>query len=232
MKGRLISVCIVLESSILAIAPVPTLQGTSGTVAFELSSQRLAAHRCQVRARAIVISVGLLAIGLFAALWISRSLETVRARTKALHARNTDMRLVLETMGQGFVMLDRDACMSSERSAILETWLGPSKTRGLLWDYIAGDAPDLREYLVLGWSEVIAGVLPLELALAQMPSRFSRGKKTFDLDYRPTGTDPEYFERMLVVISDITAAVERERAETDEREMAELFSKLMRDREG
>jgi two-component system chemotaxis sensor kinase CheA len=158
--------------------------------------------------------------------------EMVQARTQELNGRNADMRLVLDTMGQGFVTIDHDACMSTERSAILETWLGAPNDARTLWDYIAQSSPDLREYLVLGWYEVTAGVMPLELALAQMPSRFAVGGRSFDLDYRPIGRDGDRFERMLVVVSDISARVERERAEADEHELAALFSHLMRDRVG
>src|SRR5687767_15861595 len=99
------------------------------------------------------------------------------------------MRLVFDTMGQGFVTIDHDARMSCDRSAILETWLGPASAEGTLWDYVSADLPDLREYLVLGWYEVIGGVMPLDLALAQMPSRFAKGGRSFELDYRPIGQD-------------------------------------------
>jgi two-component system chemotaxis sensor kinase CheA len=158
--------------------------------------------------------------------------DTVQTRTTELALRNADMRLVLETMGQGFVTIDHDARMSSERSAILETWLGAPNEAATLWDYVAHSSPDLREYLVLGWYEVSAGVMPLELALAQMPSRFQAGGRSFELDYRPIGREGDSFERMLVVISDITARIERERAAADQHELATLFGHLMRDRAG
>lgn len=158
--------------------------------------------------------------------------DMVQARTKELAVRNADMRLVLDTMGQGFVTIDHDARMSSERSAILETWLGAPDEAATLWDYVARSSPDLREYFVLGWYEVSAGVMPLELSLAQMPSRFDSGGRSFELEYRPIGREGDGFERMLVVISDITARIERERAEADEHELAALFAHLMRDRAG
>jgi two-component system chemotaxis sensor kinase CheA len=158
--------------------------------------------------------------------------EMVQARTQELDNRNADMRLVLETMGQGFVTIDHDARMATERSAILETWLGAPSGTGTIWDYVAQSSPDLREYLVLGWYEVTAGVMPLELALAQMPSRFSASGRSFELDYRPIGREGDRFERMLVVVSDISARVEREHAEADQHELAALFAHLMRDRVG
>jgi len=158
--------------------------------------------------------------------------QMVQARTQELDSRNADMRLVFDTMGQGFVTIDVDAKMFSERSAILETWFGCAGRSAVLWDYVAQETPDLREYFVLGWSEVAAGIMPLELALAQMPSRLVAGNRSFDLDYRPIGRQGDRFERMLVVISDITARIERERAEAEEHELASLFGHLIRDRAG
>ena len=285
------------EGAVVAVAPVRSHEGTTGTLAIELSTSALQASSKQVRQTALAIGAGVLLFGVLAAFWIARSFarrlralaaaatrvsdgdldvdpvpstssdeigvlttafnamvqrlraliehihdsahketerleQMVEERTRELNARNADMRLVLDTMQQGFVTVDREARMGAERSAILESWLGPVGSTTVLWDYIAAASPDLYEYCALGWAEITAGVLPLELAIAQMPSRFDFNGKSFDIEYRPIGREGDHFDRMLIVISDITERMERERAQADEHEMATLFGHLVRDRFG
>jgi len=156
----------------------------------------------------------------------------VALRTHELHARNEDMRLVLSTMGQGFLTVDVDGHMAAERSAILETWLGPAEPGATLWDYIGRVAPQSCAAFEFGYAQAVAGIFPLEVSLGQMPARFVADARTFSVDYYPIDRDGDQFEQMLVVISDVSARVERERAEADEREMGHIFSHVMRDRAG
>jgi two-component system chemotaxis sensor kinase CheA len=160
-------------------------------------------------------------------------LETeVASRTAQLQARNEDMRRVLDQVGQGFLSVDVDGRMSSEHSAILETWFGDPRAHSSLWSYLDGVAPGSGAAFRANWEQVIAGVLPLELSLAQMPQELVVAEQHFSIDYQPIGRRGDSFERMFIVISDVTARVQRRRAEADEREMAQLCSALMRDREG
>jgi two-component system chemotaxis sensor kinase CheA len=156
----------------------------------------------------------------------------VALRTHELHSRNDDMRLVLNTMGQGFLTVDVEGRMAAERSAILDTWLGPAEPGTTLWDYIGRVAPQSQSAFQYGYAQAVAGIFPLEVSLGQMPARFVADGRTFSLDYHPINREGDQFEQMLVVISDISARVERERAEADEREMGQIFAHVMRDRAG
>lgn len=160
-------------------------------------------------------------------------LETlVEARTVELAGRNDDMRRVLNNVGQGFVTLDLDARMSRERSAILETWFGPTPESGLLTDYLAKVDPAMAQWFTVCWQAVLDGMLPLSVAIAQLPRRVVSSGRHFELDYRPLLTAGGELERVVVVVSDVTEAVERARAETDEREATQLFKRLIADRPG
>lgn len=160
-------------------------------------------------------------------------LETlVEARTQELASRNGDMRRVLENVGQGFLTLDLDGRMSRERSAVLQTWFGPAPESGLMVDYLRQVDPSVAQWFNVCWQSVLDGMLPLTVALGQLPSRLRRDGKHFEGDYRPLFNADGQLERVLVVLSDVTAEVERARAETDEREATLLFKRLLADRPG
>jgi len=160
-------------------------------------------------------------------------LETlVEARTVELAGRNDDMRRVLNNVGQGFVTLDLEGRMSRERSAILETWFGPAPESGLLTDYLARVDRAMGRWFEVCWLSVLDGMLPLPVAIAQLPRRLTSSGRHFEFDYRPLLTAAGELERVVVVLSDVTAAVERARAETDEREATQLFKRLIADRTG
>ncbi|MEO8184694.1 MAG: ATP-binding protein [Deltaproteobacteria bacterium] len=158
--------------------------------------------------------------------------QLVAERTRELHARNLDMRRVLDHVGQGFLTLDRDASMSSERSAVLERWLGAiGSTRGF-GSYLSQTNPDAGAWFDLNWPAVIEDALPIELALDQLPKRIQVGERVLEIEYRPIQLETGELERVLVVLSDRTAELERLRAEADERELTRLFTRLLNDRSG
>jgi two-component system chemotaxis sensor kinase CheA len=158
-------------------------------------------------------------------------LETlVRARTAELAERNVDMRRVLDNVDQGFLTIDTRGVMSGERSAIVDRWLGPPPASGSLWQYVDRVAPGMGQNLELGWEAVVDGFLPMELALEQMPSRFEKDGQHFALAYKPISSADAVLERAVVVLSDITPSVLRERAEIEQREALRLFSRVNEDR--
>lgn len=156
----------------------------------------------------------------------------VQKRTQMLEQRNDDMRRVLDNVDQGFLTIDARGTMSSERSAILERWLGKAPASGNLWEYIGQRSPALRQQLELGWEEVVSGCLPREVSLDQMPRRFSHGDEHFCIEYKPIGSIDGEIDRTLIVLSDITPLVARERAEAEQRDAVRLFTRLNEDRAG
>lgn len=172
-----------------------------------------------------------------AAIFVARSFfdnvigleQIVSARTRELDRRNRDMAMVLDNVGQGFVTVDATGRMSAERSAILATWLGPAPASGSLIDYLAAVAPDAAGQLQIGLDQLFADVLPLELALDQLPRRLAIGDRTLALEFRPIGGGPE---SLLIVASDITAELQRERAESERRDLVSVFERLGADRDG
>lgn len=151
----------------------------------------------------------------------------VEARTAELNARNRGMHLVLDNVAQGFVTIDLHGVMAAERSAIVERWFGPSAPGATFGALVAPGAPDFAAWFALGLAELRDGVMPAELCLDQLPRRFGSGGRTFDVAYSPIASDS-----LLLIVSDVTAEIERERTEREQREIVELFQRITADRAG
>jgi len=158
-------------------------------------------------------------------------LETLVAeRTAQLDQRNAEMQLVFDEVDQGLFMVGLDGTLATERSAAVERLLGPVPANATLIDYVRQFAPDSADWFALQWDMLRDDFLPAELCLAQLPSHFEIGRRHLELHYKMTNANG--LPRVLVVISDVTARVQRQRAERDERETASLLSRLLRGRIG
>lgn len=156
----------------------------------------------------------------------------VRDRTTKLATRNEDLRRVLDNVEQGFLTIDRDGHMSDERSLIITRWLGDAEEDETFWDCLERAVPGMRVQLELGWEQVISDALPLEVALSQMPQRVEVAGRQLSLAFKPIQELDGSFARTLVVLSDVTAILDRERAERDKNEILQLFSRVLADPAG
>jgi two-component system chemotaxis sensor kinase CheA len=158
--------------------------------------------------------------------------KIVQARTAELDARNRDMRLVLDTVNQGLLMVDRDLIMAGEKSTIVERWFGPAETGQSLASYLGQHQKALAESLAVGWDQVLADLLPLELAIDQLPRHLTVEDKHFELSYTPILDQAGSFKQALVVINDVTADRARERLEAEQRDVIQLLGRVAKDRLG
>lgn len=149
---------------------------------------------------------------------------------RQLDEGNRGMRLVLDSVAQGFITIDLFGVMASERSAVVDQWFG-EPAPGATFDAFMGRwDPHLAVWFALGLESVRDGFLPVELCLEQMPKRFVAGDKTFDLKYSPIVRGSEM--RILLIVSDITEHLIKERAECEQRETVTLFQRITADRAG
>jgi len=175
-----------------------------------------------------------------AAIYIARSFfdnvigleKIVNERTAQLDRRNRDMRVVLDNVEQGLVTLDADGAMSTERSAILERWLGAAKGHETFVSYLEHSVPSTALAFEVAYDQLTADMLPPDVAIDQLPTRMSIAERHFGLGYTPiVGTGDER-PQLLVMISDVTAAHERERLERDQRELMSIVDRVLTDRIG
>jgi two-component system chemotaxis sensor kinase CheA len=153
----------------------------------------------------------------------------VAKRTQELDQRNGDMRLVLDHVRQGFITLDRKGVMSPERSAILQTWLGKSADPVTFWEYLSCRSVDAGDAFQIGWDALLDGYLPLELCVEQLPKRMTIEKRIYELEYTPICVAGEVSQLMLV-ISDVTSEIERERSEESQKELLQIFERVRHDK--
>jgi two-component system, chemotaxis family, sensor kinase CheA len=153
----------------------------------------------------------------------------VEARTRALDAKNADLRMLLDNVQQGLLTIDLSGRLAQERSAAADRWFGGS-TSTTWFDRLSDVSPAFADASRFAWGEVTAGIMPMALVLEQMPHRLSVGRAHLHVDYRPIGAVPH--QHFLVVVTDVTTDVERERAETERRETMAIFEQLLSDRTG
>jgi signal transduction histidine kinase len=172
-------------------------------------------------------------VGLYAAVeQANRGLELrVGERTSELARRNAEMRLVLDTVSQGLVTIDREGRVSGERSAAFDRWFGAPAAGGFFAAHVARVDPQLELSLREGWEQLVENVLPLEVNIQQMPQRMAVGNTSYALAFTPILDDQEV-NGALVTISDVTAEVAAQRAEAAEREFARAFERAVQDRNG
>jgi two-component system chemotaxis sensor kinase CheA len=150
----------------------------------------------------------------------------------SLDQRNRDMRLVLDNVAQGLVTVGRDGGIAEERSSAIDRWFGCPTAGRRVWDLFEKTTPMVRAAMWLGWRQVFADVLPLDLALSQLPHRIRDGERYFDLGYEPIYGNGSLIDKCLVVVSDVTSVVAAEKVDVEQREQMSLFASVAKDREG
>ncbi|HVZ34357.1 MAG TPA: Hpt domain-containing protein, partial [Polyangiaceae bacterium] len=167
-------------------------------------------------------------IGRLAAAFQSMA-QAIRNREERIVARNRDMRLVLDNVGQGFLTLDLEAVLSEERSRVVEEWFGVPAPGATFGSYLAGLDPKIAERFEVAWMLVTDPDMPFEASLDHLPKTIHTASRIFDLAYQPIQKDGR-LNQMVVVITDVTARVERERALVTERETMNVFKRILSDR--
>ena len=101
--------------------------------------------------------------------------------------------------------------------------------RTKLWDYLANVDVSVAQWFQVGWDAIGEDVLPLSLCLDQLPKLVKKDGRAYELAYRPIVED-DRLAKLIVVITDITSRIERERAEQAQWEMMSVFRRVLSDR--
>jgi HPt (histidine-containing phosphotransfer) domain-containing protein/two-component sensor histidine kinase len=157
--------------------------------------------------------------------------KIVAARTAQLDARNRDMRLVLDTTNQGLLTIDRTLHMSTEKSAVIDTWFGASEAGQTFVAYLERHDVAFAQKLGMAWDQLIEDMLPLSLTIDQLPKRLSAEERHFSLQYSPI-MQGETLEKVLVTITDISAEIIRERLESEQHDVLQLLRRVANDKAG
>lgn len=155
----------------------------------------------------------------------------VADRTAALATRNGEMRLVLDHVAQGLMTIDTEGVIAAEHSAVVDRWFGEIGPEATLPALIGRTDPAAGSWCTVGLDGLRDGFLPLELSLDQMPRRINNDGRILDVAYRAIERN-NAVEKVLVVMTDVTAEVARERLEVEQREHLTLFQRVAVDRAG
>jgi len=155
----------------------------------------------------------------------------VQERTRELEKRNRDLRLVLDTVDQGLVVLQPTGAIAGERSRMFDEFFGAAHAGEPYYHHLGGADEALGERLKLDWEQLSDGFMPLELLLAQSLSRFERNGRHYSLAYKPLFKG-EHFDGALLMVSDVTGEVAARKAEAEQREQVATIAHVLRDRAG
>jgi len=153
----------------------------------------------------------------------------VRDRTAALALRNRDLQLVLDNVEQGLVTIKLSGRVVGARASIVDRWFGPPPASANLCDWLAPGERGFAQWLQLGLDELAADVMPRALVLSQLPASFVFAGREFRFSYLPI-EGPRL--QLLVVMSEVTAALARAAQERRDREIGLLLERSARDPSG
>jgi two-component system chemotaxis sensor kinase CheA len=162
---------------------------------------------------------------------LNTAVGNTRSARDAVVARTEAMRLVLDHVSQGLVTIDRDGKLSSERSAIVDTWFGAPAKDATFGEWLDTASPGFRSRFAFGWGEVLGDLMPRDVMIEQLPSRVAVGGRTYDIAYTVL-EEREAVTGALLVMTDITERLERERLAREQVELVNLFQRIAQDRDG
>jgi len=155
--------------------------------------------------------------------------QRVRERTAALASKNAELRLVLDNVDQGLIIVDLHGRMALERSSAVERWFGAAADVPL-FEYLAADRR-FADLLDLGLEALREDFMPREVSLGQFPDTLRIGARHFHCRYLPIEEEGRWVS-LLLVIDDVTEQLKRAREEAEQRELVAACTALMRDRAG
>jgi two-component system chemotaxis sensor kinase CheA len=161
-------------------------------------------------------------------LGIGVAVLVVMLLARTIARKNRDMRLVLDSVDQAIFTVRPDGKLLEQRSAVATRIFHDGLT---LWDAFATVDPKTGGWLKLGWEALLEGVMPFELLVDQLPHTVEQGERTWRVEYKPL-KDGEVVVKWLVVLSDITSELERQRAEAVGSDLLHLLEGLAKDRRG
>ena len=91
--------------------------------------------------------------------------KRVEERTVQLRARNRDMRIILDSVSQGFFTMDRNGVVSHERSAEVDRMFGPIRDGDTFVETLRRHDQQTADWLEFALEDVFEGMLPVEVTI-------------------------------------------------------------------
>jgi HPt (histidine-containing phosphotransfer) domain-containing protein/two-component sensor histidine kinase len=153
----------------------------------------------------------------------------LQEHTRALAERNRAVRLVLDTVNQGLLRLSPEGRVGEERSATIDRWFGSYSGGVSFADFMSRIDPGFARSFRVGHEALREDALPVEVHLAQLPSRLSARGRTYHVSYLPVTAEGRP-DGLLVVIDDTTEQEQLARQDAEIRELLAMLQAFTRDR--
>jgi signal transduction histidine kinase len=209
-----------IRDLLIAAVPVITDGKQIGTVIVGLRNDAIQAQVSQTSAWAAGISI----------LGILIAIVVVSVLAGKISRRNEQMRIVLDNVDEALATINPDGTLDPECSAAFVRWFGPPGADSFAAQISRGD-DRLRMSLEEGWSELVAGVMPMALLVEQFPSAMVQEGKHFRIDIKPLVTR-DVVMGALLRIRDVTTEVEAQRTLAIQREYVAVFERALADPRG
>jgi two-component system, chemotaxis family, sensor kinase CheA len=163
---------------------------------------------------------------------IEASNRQLAREQRRLDAMNRHMRRVLDHVAEGLLTTDLHGNIGPAFSTAIERWIGAPQPDERIGSYLSRFGSEFGGWFQLGFEDLLAGALPREVILDQLPKSVCRDGRYFAFAYITIEGSEEEPEGLLIVISDVTADVARRRVEDQQREVLSVVDRIVRDRAG
>ena len=153
--------------------------------------------------------------------------KTFNAMLESIKSRDA-IKAILDNTDQGLLTMTRSGELLPEKSAKAIELLGPRPSTIKLADYLFLPEEEAKEWFELGIESLQDDILPMDVILAQMPSRIIRNKRNLRIEYKPI-LDGHELIKILVVITDITLELQACAMEKTQKDTLAAFSYLVKD---
>ncbi len=141
-----------------------------------------------------------------------------------------EMRLVLENVGDALFTVDAHGVVGAERSRASERFFGAVPASGSVCEWLAATDAAAAAWLDVSLGALWDDVLPVALALEQLPQSMTDRKRHFSLKYTPIYESG--LHSVLVVAADVTSMVEQRRSDGVQRDVVAALRHVVSDRAG
>jgi two-component system chemotaxis sensor kinase CheA len=160
---------------------------------------------------------------------LARLEQVMSERAAELDQRNRNLSVLLNNVAQGFAMVELDGTIRAECSQAFTRWFGAPSSDVPIWTMLAGDDGNLAAWIQLGFESLDSELMPIDVVLGQLPRWLERQGRRLRVEYQTVGVP---MTAILVVVSDVTDELARQRAEAGERELLAVIENAYRDRAG
>jgi two-component system, chemotaxis family, sensor kinase CheA len=158
--------------------------------------------------------------------------KIVEARTATIVEKQRDMRLILDNVESGLVTVDLQGRLSSECSRVVAEWFGAPADGQRIGEWLAAHDAKFAEWLELALEGVGDGLLPPEVALAQLPRQMKDGERTYAVHYQLIREADGSVAKILLILTDITERLRSDAAQRHQSDLLQLFQHITRDKHG